>query len=626
MASKVATLAAGSRVYVVSDRHRVDEKKRFFLDPSRALLWAVMTEETLRPSPLTREENIAQTMATSLHEKLVRKARFPLNSEHVLAELTVPKDVRYINDYVTDAQFAEVESMNRGAVGIFRQTAPSFFKSSFIALTKDGRIDIDQTYENLANLGPDQLAPMDTSVIRVVGPLPFVHQQNYSIEWEQLWRVVIELLVKHGSDGLPNIKNDLNALLNSQAGISRIVTGQAPPGYDDCFDALIGPFNQTGTSCFMDSTLICLFGFKNSPFYQHMIVENARIDAKFTVCDNDRTRDKELRHQIQKLLREDVSILVSGRQRFHCTNLRSVLGALCTKGGQFENLSHYANVKTHDPAELYIRLVDAIGYSPITIKTTTYRARDVDGTDEISLTESIDDVPTLPPLRAGDQTIYAAAWPFSWQTEYDELPTSDRRNPVLTARPFMKTVREIIRADAVVVHIDRSYAPGEAPKLPKAEPAMINPLLTLFGDQPVVIPPETEEWENLEDFPELQESEVLAQLAQTRVNDRPISVQTEMVINGTTYVLKGVVYSPVDSHYASLLHCGNSWFNFDDLAAYEPISRRPVSDDQASILIQTRGTLLFYYPAFMGRVAPLSTSSSSSIVTPMQSLTLGGKK
>jgi hypothetical protein len=148
----------------------------------------------------------------------------------------------------------------------------------------------------------------------------------------------------------------------------------------------------------------------------------------------------------------------------------------------------------------------------------------------------------------------------------------------------------------------------------------------LFGDQPVVIPPETEEWESLEDFPELKGSEVLTQLAQTRVNDRPISVQTEMVINGTTYVLKGVVYSPADGHYASLLHCGNSWFNFDDLAAYEPISRRPVSDDQASILIQTRGTLLFYYPAFMGRVAPLAASSSSSIVTPMQSLTLGGKK
>lgn len=610
MASKVSSFPPGSKLFAVSHRQRVNEKKVFFTDPARAMLWAVMTEDALRPIPLTREENIAQVMAQSLHEKLVRKARFPLNSEYVLAMVSNAQEVRFIDSFVTDEQFAEVEKLNRTAVGLYRQSAPSFVKASFISVLPNGQVNIDQTYENLANLTQAQLTPLDSAVIRVTGPSPFIHVLSYSIDWEQTWQLLIELLARHGSENMGAIKNEVSAILANPNELPRIITGEAPPGYDDCYDALIGPFNQQGNSCFMDSTLVCMFAFKNSPYYQKLIVENARTDTKFTVCSNDRARDRALRLQIQDLLREDVSILMSGRKRFHCTNLRRVLGGLCAKEGTLQDMSQ----GTHDPAELYARLVDAIGYSPITVRTVVYRARDEDGTDEVLLNESVTETEMLPSLRASDDSMFAAAWPYSWQSEYENMLSTSDRN-----RPFIKTVRQILRADAIVVHIDRSVAAGEQLPVERPFAPAINPLLTLFGsDEGVYIPPEFESFEAFE-----QPSNP-AKRNEARVNARPIAVETEMNVNGVLYVLKGVVYSPNDGHYASLLHCGNHWFNFNDLQADQPISRAPVSEEQAALLMNTRGSLFFYYPVPAGRVAPLS--DTTGIQTPLQSLTLGGKK
>lgn len=629
MAANINVFSANTTFYVVTDRHRANEKKMFFNDAARALLWAILTDPSVRPIPLTKEENVAQVMATSLHERLVRKARFPLNSNYVIASFITPKELRYVNDYVTDEQFTEVEKAGRTATGFFRHALPSFVKAGFITMLPNGQINIDQTYENLANLQPEQMQTIESSTIRIVGPMPLSHQSDYSVDWEALWSLVIQLLAQNGDENLQAIAQGIARVLSDAKTIGQLITGQAPPGYDDCYDALVGPFNEPGNSCFMDSTLICLFGFKNSPFYQKLVVEDANTNTKFTVCSNDRDEDRATRLRIQSLLREDVAILMSGRKRFHCTNLRKLLGSQCRKwrvNARGERVTNDEDLSMghHDPAELYNRLVEAIGYNPITIRTVVYRAADEQGTDEVILTETVDDVPMLPSLRAGDENLYAAAWPYSWQSDFENLVSDSSKG-----RPFVRTAREILRADVVIVHVDRSVAAGEIIEPPPQalSSTTFNPLLSLFGgeEEEFYVPPElqAEVFGTGEPFNPAKRDE-------RQVNPRPVSVQPEMNINGTTYLLKGVVYSPFNGHYNALLHCGNRWFIYNDLDATRPISDAPVSEDEAAILIQTRGTLLFYYPTFQGRIAPLKPgaelSTQTTIQTPMQSLTLGGKK
>jgi hypothetical protein len=429
--------------------------------------------------------------------------------------------------------------------------------------------------------------------------LPLQHSFDYTVNWENAWAFFI--ISKMQGFDVERMKTKFETLLKERRTIDSLLTGGAVPGYDDCFDNIFGPRNPDYSSCFMDSTLLAMFAFKNSPFYENMILKPFVYDPQHgTICSDNLAEDIEIRRVIQKTLREDVQRLMGGERNFNCSLLRRYLGRLCTKNGLNEDLSE----GIHDPAELYGRLTNALGYYPITYVETATRATDELGSNAVSVNSPELPQVFLPSLSSGNPDLKRISWPQSWMGTFENVNSGN----TLT---FRRVSYQIRRSDCIVVHLNRRYTYGDvireeqkrvqARSLPSTAASTVGnltgafDLMSLFGQSSsIVAPPSnlgvTQEIEIRPNDPRLTD--------QRRLNPREIAVEQEFVVEGRGFTLRSVVFSPNDGHYATYLKCGTRWFLYDDLNTDLLISRRSVADDIVQEDIETRGVLFFYYPPF----------------------------
>ena len=604
-----ATLRKGQNLYIVERKGQISARDRFFLEPGRAILWALLSIKDIAPVSI-RSGNI-KTFSTTTKSDLSSDFRFPLQNEFVLVNYVAERDIEYITEYLSDDEFINAKDYGVQLAALYRASVntPLVAARYIQTIELDGVLqpDWNPTYTNMTKLiaaatrmAPATIPLIETTMLRFSDPLELRHSFDYTVNWENAWAFLI-IGKMQGSD-LGRLKDRFENVISTRETTSSLLTGGAIPGYDDCLDNIIGPYN-TSNSCFMDATLLAMFAFKNSPFYENMIIKEFEYDpAHGTVCSDNVAEDLRIRRLIQATLREDVNRLMNGEKNFNCSLLRRYLGQLCTNDGLNEDLS----VGRHDPAELYGRLTNALGYYPITYVETASRASDELGTNEV-VTRSIE-LPQvfLPSLSTGNPALLGVSWPASWAGAYENIFSGDN----LT---FRRVSYDIRRSDCIVVHINRRYTQQdimeqEAIEASKSSemtpPAKGMDLMSLFGlpgaGQPAITPM-GQPMSFRPRQPDLQD--------QSLVNPRHLNVDQEFNVGGRNFVLRAVVFSPYDGHYATYLKCGTGWFLYDDTNTANLISQKPVADDAVRNMIETRGVLLFYYPPF-----PVVNQAQSQII------------
>lgn len=605
-------LRAGSQLYIVERKGQISARDRFFLEPGRAILWGLLTIKDIAPISV-RGANI-KTFSTTMKSIIADEFRFPMQNEFVLVNYVADEDIEYVKEYLSDEDFINAKDYGDQLTGLYRATTRTPLVAARYIQTLDfgGMLqpDWNPTYANMtgiisqaARMPADQLPLIETTMLRFSDTSGLNHSFDYSINWTNAWAFFI-IGKMQGSD-LNRLKQRFESMLSSKETADSLLTGGAIPGYDDCFDNMVGPKNLS-SSCFMDATLLAMFAFKNSPFYENMIQKEFQYDAAHgTICSDNIAQDLEIRRLIQSTLREDINRLMGGERNFNCSLLRRYLGRLCTKGGLNEDLS----VGQHDPAELYGRLTNALGYYPITYVETASRATDEIGSNAIVSTSIELPQVFLPSLSTGNPDLTEISWPTSWLGTYENVMSGD-------ARTFRRVGYEIRRSDCIVVHLNRRYTQGDILMMEAQEAAELAPpigsidsvttgvdLMSLFGlpsstekSVPNVPTPMSSLFDPNYKFevrprrPDLQDQNLL--------NPRRLKVEQEFNVDGRGFVLRAVVFSPFDGHYATYLKCGTRWFLYDDMNVQYLISQKPVADAVVQDTIETRGVLFFYYPPF----------------------------
>ena len=657
-------LPQGMQLFHVMRKSDPKPVTKFFANSGSALLWALLSNPDLQPIPIETDD--AESIARTFVGKLATHLRFPVQGDYVLYMTKVTAPFEYLADAYPEEYF-HVNSQVVNA-GPFSQQAshklPASFKvetlspllsEQYILTNADPTnpnkqvIDFDSTYEYLsgvfaeAKAGGINLIPITDYTLRcpvtkstensdeLIG-CTFGDSYNFMINWENVWRNFI--ITRQRTNEKSQISGFLTALANDEISNKinnpeiKMLTGVAPYGYDDCIDNIAGFYNQTGNSCFMDSTLMAMFAFKNSPFFNNMVMKDIDFSqVNELVCDtNNPDADTKLRQTVQYLLREDVKQIYNGVVH-QCTLLRTVLGRQC-KGDDGIDLS----LGNQDPYELYQRLTRVINYYPMRVKEERLRARDEIGTDRVvSLTENLYQAGLS--LSVNNLDLDRISWPYSWLESYENLGGSTDPN-----RPWVLNQRTILNADCIVVHLDRStlryttqeeiesqqksaftpsvfgnsvFAPSPFADVSGMLPAY-NPFggpasspfstpgqatITPLGSKPA--PPTTQNPEK----PKSDKTKVIVTTDQATINPRYINVDQQFDVDGRIYVLKAVVYSPSPVHYACLLKCGRSWYDYNDIRPkYEYIHMYPVAEADVINRISTRGVLFFYYPLLQNQI------------------------
>lgn len=589
---------------------------RFFDNPGKALLWGLFTVPELAPIPSDGVD--LETFYKTSTSSIVREVRFPLQSAYVLSEYTATTPFQYAAAAgVTDELFATAQQKGVSFNAYYEVQGQSVLRSGLFS---------DFTSQNVAKQGenpnfkryfqaiirlyrliqPGKGAPIETNMYRFAFPenAPLKHTFDHNINWETAWTYFITAISTTGEVDIPSLSNFFKTVSSTPVHANQIFNGGTTPGYSDCIENLSG-FINSASSCFMDSALMCMFAFKNSPFFENM-VEKPFNSPQDQVCNWDPEIDRKMRADIHAQLRVDVGQIMKGN-RFVCSTLRTLLGAMCTQDATLTNLA----VGPHDPFEMYGRLCNALSYYPIKYIESAYRASSQEGVDEYASTSQELDQVSLPSLSASDQAMTRLSWPWSWVAEYENVQSGD-------AFTWRKTMIEVVKADCIVAHIDRRYTHAFVP--PSTQPL-------LFSTETTLIPEKGKEEEEagslksmadiLSQFqkPSSSSTPVIplggqplfpfglgptnpAQVDETRVNPRKIEIDHQMNIGDMIYTLRAVVYSPQDGHYASFLKCGDGWFNYDDLDVRRVVARSPVDEEAVRGVIETRGVLFFYYPPF----------------------------
>jgi hypothetical protein len=603
-----SVLRAGQALYIVERKGQISARDRFFLDPGRAILWALLSIKDI--APISVREGTIKIFSTTVRSDLATNFRFPMQNEFVLVNYVATEDIDYVDEYLSDEEFIYAKDVGFQLVGLYRvRINTPLISARYVQTIEIGRQlqpDWNPTYENLTGINrqaalmrQDQLPLIESTMLRFADTELLQHSFDYTVNWENAWAFFI--ISKMQGFDVERMKTKFETLLKERRTIDSLLTGGAVPGYDDCFDNIFGPRNPDYSSCFMDSTLLAMFAFKNSPFYENMILKPFVYDPQHgTICSDNLAEDIEIRRVIQKTLREDVQRLMGGERNFNCSLLRRYLGRLCTKNGLNEDLSE----GIHDPAELYGRLTNALGYYPITYVETATRATDELGSNAVSVNSPELPQVFLPSLSSGNPDLKRISWPQSWMGTFENVNSGN----TLT---FRRVSYQIRRSDCIVVHLNRRYTYGDvireeqkrvqARSLPSTAASTVGnltgafDLMSLFGQSSsIVAPPSnlgvTQEIEIRPNDPRLTD--------QRRLNPREIAVEQEFVVEGRGFTLRSVVFSPNDGHYATYLKCGTRWFLYDDLNTDLLISRRSVADDIVQEDIETRGVLFFYYPPF----------------------------
>ena len=615
------TLKANAELFYVERKGRESSRDIFFDRPGDALLWALFEYPDIVPVLKSTERSFSDFYKSTLGT-VSKEFKFPLKDSFVMVNFRHKAGPLKIqaNPKSTDEDFILAAREQRQLISLYTASAKTPLMSANFVVSEQiqmlgamiPQVDLDKSFMNLLRLYDDiltgrQISPIvNMSAARFADNSILSHVFTYDINWETVW---LQFLTARAlTDNLKRITAHFDSLMNSKDHIKTIIAGGYVPGYDDCIPGLRGPYNPDWSSCFMDSTLMAMFGFKNSPYYENMVLKKV-VANNDTICSDNVLDDLRIRQDIQANLIFDVNSLMEGKI-MECSKLRQALGRMCTKGGLLRDLS----VGIQDPHELYTRLVNAIGYFPITYRETSYRASSPEGADEYQANSIILPQTNLPALDINDEVVDRISWPWSWTGDYNNVGSGDKFT-------WRKVTIDIMKADCIVVQLLRRYSQSDiALKMAQEQSSFGGgfgfggatgfgfgsttgfgqsiegeELLSLFGEeQPVVQESKPSKQIDLRDSPSSKEMEDDSTIKPTR-----IKVDHQFNIQGTIYTLRAAVYSPTNKHYATLLKCGNIWFLYDDLKSRgQIVAQAPLEDDYVNDMIETRAVLFFYYPEF----------------------------
>jgi len=403
--------------------------------------------------------------------------------------------------------------------------------------------------------------------------------------------------------------------------------------------ANIKGFSNPTDFCFMDSTLIAMFLFLNSPFTENMLIKDLPQNIP-PFCDDNPEQDYNLRYNIQQTLRDDYNRLLSGTGSYVCSRLRTLLGRDCrlTFGG--EPLGEDMSLGVHDPNELYERLMGALAYAPITYRSTTEFASNTEGEDIELAQNNLVTSTLLPPMNTSSGLV---SWPDSWQQSFEQ---TERRG----ARTFKRDRLNIISADVIVFALTRgvrgiqqsgknnrivnvtqpvqkinappidifaglSTKPLPNPSIPlpsvplplPSQPLPTQPLPTAnkpqslaelaasFGVGPTA-PANTLQKLTALPRPTAPHQQRSGRAQQLEVDTTEVLISHQFIVNGIPYNLRAVVYSVFTGHFGTLINCGGEWVGYNDKTTKNYIAQNRIDTSNVEQLINTRGVLFFYYP------------------------------
>lgn len=581
--------------YKVIDRENpLIDFSRLFLDVQDALVHALLTIPDLLPISL-KNVTITQIQQTLMPEQ-GEQFRFPNSDKYRLAQYRLYKPLTYYHRIRTAAE-NEADTAAQKVVGSMDDR---IFRTGLITVNYQTNIqqgiDWNRIFKIVEDTGrgipigePEYMIRGINITNRYLSVSPI---SIYPVHWKNIWKMFLINNIQ-----TPGLESALKFFRESmsQPGVIKAMLGEhAAPGYDDCLPGIFG-YQNPGTSCFMDSTMMCMFAFKNSPFVDNLLGRGLVPGPGYATCSQDPVQETALRQKVYNRTKLDYQTMAMGAKTL-CSGLRITLGKECNISGNPED---DFSQQMADPAEMYIRLLTILNYHPIEYARRTMRATDANGTGQTVSNEVTQKSTMLPPLRADDQSIEEISWPGSWNMPYENVHSGG-------ADTFSRSEYRIISADVIVVHLDRGLTGMEAEipvakvESPTASPfaSFLNPLPLFPGptNPAFIVPP----W----------------------ANTRRVKVKQTFNVNGNVYDLRAVVYSPSDRHYGALLKCGAGWFAYDDQDVGIPLSQKVISPEAANELIETRGTLLFYYPPFP-KISAADQYAASEVIKRLASVRIG---
>lgn len=238
-----------------------------------------------------------------------------------------------------------------------------------------------------------------------------------------------------------DLEYDLQKFLNIYTSSENI------EGYLKCHKNVKGPSNP-GDSCFFDSALICMFLFRESPFYKNMIEKDIDNFNNLT-CSSDSNIDRDIKIKIQQSLRQMYNANMIQGSNKNCTDLRKLIGTECVKNEK--DLKFGTGM--HEPLEFYQRILDLFDYKPVTISLYRYESDSPDSYSDYDLTSKQEMINWI--------GIGSVSNPFFNKIDINEefshkVAHNDIRNV------YIHEVTEIHSADAVIYSIDRrNYERGD---------------------------------------------------------------------------------------------------------------------------------------------------------------------
>ena len=301
-----------------------------------------------------------------------------------------------------------------------------------------------------------------------------------------------------------------------------------------CISNITG-FRWSRNSCYMDSTLLAMFGVRKSPFVEYLFVQDLPNVLSENPCDEDVDEDRRLREQVKELLRLEVGQILKG-ERIVCKEFRRVLGNQCRRSDVEEDF----NLNTfQDPNEFYRRLMAATSYTNMIIQTSSQRSHSYNG--PIARTNTNDPTTSISlslDLRSGikDNKI---SYPSTWEGDWFEVDVEPR---------FARTTTKILSADVIVVYIDRG---------------------------------------------------VLGDPSQRQVDRTVIEFDTSIVLkNGDKFELRSAVQREDSgvAHYITSFRCSDTmWFEYDDTKSDQTFLSRRVNSLDKIAEIEQLGVMFFYF-------------------------------
>ena len=282
--------------------------------------------------------------------------------------------------------------------------------------------------------------------------------------------------------------------------------------------------------------------FYHSTLAAVLLAQDSPFPSKILYDENIISRIRPEVADYRHALLEDLNVFLTGGNQT-CSNSRNIFA-------QFLPEQDFAG-GSNDPHEFYITFCDVFNYVPMSTIDISIRALSEDGTGSEVTRGILKGEAHLPKLDVWNRTLERIRWDDSWRTSFENVRSG-------TPDTWRRTEVEIINADAVVVYLSRS-----------------NPVVDMQGN-----------------------------VDENAVDPRGIIVDDIMAPilgNGETrkYYLKAVVFSPFNGHYAVLLNFDDVWYIYDDLASQNPQTKIGLQQQtlyDAMQIIQTRGTLFFYYP------------------------------